>query len=599
MGRLATIDKDLCKPDKCGGQPCIRFCPIVKGGKRAIWFDHDVGRPVISEVLCVGCGICVHKCPFDAITIVNMPEELEGECVHRYGPSGFKLYRLPLMKRGTVVGVMGQNALGKTTIARILAGELRPNLCRVDGDVEANEVIRMFRGTEMQTYLKSLYGGGLRAVHKVQYVELIPLYVKGRVADVLSRLGGEDALRDVVERLGLQHVMERDVSNLSGGELQKVAVAAAMLRGGDIYIFDEPTTHLDIYERMRVSNAIRDLAGPDRYVVVIEHDLAVLDYVADSVVLLYGKPGAYGIVSHPRGAREGINEYLQGYLASENMKIRDYSIQFHRRPPERRAERSRALVSWERLFKAMGDFKLVVETGTIYRGEVLGVVGPNGIGKTTFVKMLAGEVEPDEGHVMPMGDVKVSYKPQYIRDLAVMNRGIPVRTWMSREAGDYSGNPIWPDVSSGLLLGPLMERDMDELSGGELQRVVLAASLLRRATLYILDEPMAYLDVEQRIRVARTVRRIIEESESAAIVVEHDIAMVDYVSTSIMPFLGTPAKEGHALGPMDVRNGMNAFLKYMDVTFRKDPKTFRPRINKPGSVLDREQKQAGEYYYYE
>ena len=598
MGRLAVIDRDLCKPDKCGGQPCIRFCPIVKGGKRAIWFDNEVGRPVISEVLCVGCGICVHKCPFDAITIVNMPEELEGECVHRYGQSGFKLYRLPLLKRGAVVGVMGQNALGKTTIARILAGELRPNLCRLGEGVEVGEVIRMFRGTEMQTYFKLLYDGKLRAIHKVQYVELIPLYVKGRVSDILSRLGDGETLREISERLGLHRIMDRDIGALSGGELQKVALAAAMLRKGDVYIFDEPTTHLDIFERMRVSDAIRGLAGPDKYVLVVEHDLAVLDYVADTIVLLYGKPGAYGIVSHPRGAREGINEYLQGYLASENMKIRDYSIQFHRRPPERKAEKSRALVSWERLFKALGDFKLVVEAGTIYRGEVIGVVGPNGIGKTTFVRMLAGEVEPDEGRVMPLGDVKVSYKPQYIRDLAVRNSNVPVRAWMAREAGGYSENPIWPDVSSGLLLEPLMERAMGELSGGELQRVVLAASLLRRATLYILDEPMAYLDVEQRIRVARTIRRIIEESEAAAIVVEHDIAMVDYVSTSIMPFLGTPAMEGHALGPMDVRNGMNTFLKHMDVTFRRDPKTYRPRINKPGSVLDREQKEVGEYYYY-
>jgi ATP-binding cassette subfamily E protein 1 len=127
--------------------------------------------------------------------------------------------------------------------------------------------------------------------------------------------------------------------------------------------------------------------------------------------------------------------------------------------------------------------------------------------------------------------------------------------------------------------------------------VVVAASLLKKADLYVLDEPMAYLDVEQRIIVARTIRRIIEESEVAALVVEHDIAMIDYMSNAIMPFIGEPGRRGVSPGPTDMRTGMNMFLKWAEASFRRDVKSGRPRLNKPGSALDREQKEKGELYY--
>lgn len=588
MVRIAVVDRDSCDPKKCG-QECIKYCPVNRSGK-VVWLDEATGKAVISEKLCIGCGICVHKCPFGAITITNLPDELEGECVHRYFPGGFKLYRLPMPRRGQIVGVMGRNALGKTTIARILAGELAPNLCREGGAPQA-EVVKSFRGTELQTYFSELYGRRLRAVHKMQYIELIPMYLRGRVGGVAERA---KIPKELMDRLGLSKLADRDVSQLSGGELQKLAVAAALAKDADVYIFDEPATHLDVVERIRVAEVIRERAA-GKYAVVVEHDLTVLDFLADVAVVLYGKPGAYGVVSRPMGAREAVNEYLQGFLAHENMRIREEAIKFEARPPERRAPRQRALVQWSDLAVRLGNFELKAEAGYIARGEIVGVIGPNGVGKTTFVRALVGEVKPEAGEIH--GAAAVSYKPQYIRGIAVENAEVPARLWLAREAPEYADNPIWPDVSSGLGLQQLLDKSMGEMSGGELQRLVVAAALLRRAELYVLDEPMAYLDVEQRIAVARTVRRIIEESEAAALVVEHDIAMLDYMSNSIMPFLGEPGVRGYAEGPADMRTGMNAFLKWVDVTFRREPRTRRPRVNKPGSVIDREQREAGEYYY--
>jgi len=587
--RIAVVDRDACQPRKCGHE-CVKYCPVNRSGK-VVWIDEQIKKAVISEALCIGCGICIHKCPFQAITIVNLPDELERDCVHRYGPSGFKLYRLPMLRKGRIIGVLGRNALGKTTMAKILAGELVPNLCNPEGRASPEEVTKQFRGTELQTYFSELYSKKLRTVHKIQYVELIPMYLKGSVADVVKKAGINEQL---LQRFGLDKLLDRKVEDLSGGELQKLAVAAALSKEADVYIFDEPATHLDIVERVRVADAVREHTA-NKYVLVVEHDLTVLDFLADNIVIVYGKPGAYGIVSHPAGAREAINEYLAGYISSENMRIRDRPIRFESRPPERKTGKAARLVEWEDLFVDLGDFQLEVAASYIAKGEVVGVVGPNGIGKTTFLKVLVGEVKPARGSVNVAP--KISYKPQYIRDIAVKNQDLPVSLWLAQQAGDYSDNPIWPDLNSGFNLAPLLGRKMGELSGGELQRVVVAAALLKKADLYVLDEPMAYLDVEQRITVARTIRRIIEESEVAALVVEHDIAMLDYMSNAIMPFIGEPGRRGVSPGPTDMRTGMNTFLKWAETSFRRDVKSGRPRLNKPGSALDREQKERGELYY--
>lgn len=595
--RVAVVDKDLCQPNKCS-QECIRFCPVVRAGKRAIYMDEQLGHPVITD-LCTACGICVRKCPFEAITIVNLPAELGEECVHQYGPSGFKLFRLPMPKLGRVLGIVGQNAMGKTTIAKIMAGELKPNLC-AESSVTNEDIIRYFRGTELQPYLTKLYSNELRVVHKIQYIELIPMYVKGTVKDVLVKVAGnENKASEIAEKLNLTHLMNRDVDKLSGGELQRLAIAVALLRNANVYIFDEPTTHLDIVERLRIAEAIKEAAAGDKYVMVIDHDLAVLDYLADHVVILYGKPGAYGIVSNIKGAREGINEYLRGYLTSENMLIRREPIKFRAKPAPRTLKKEAILVEWTDLMKNLGDFKLEVKAGGVSRGEVVGILGPNGIGKTTFVKMLVGELEPDSGIVVPHGNVRISYKPQYVRDLAVKFGDKSVREYIASNAGnDFMSNVIWPDVANGLALTPLLDRELNSLSGGELQRVVVASALLKDAELYLLDEPMAYLDIEQRVKVASLIRRIIEEKDVVALVVEHDITMLDYMSTSIMTFLGEPGKHGIGYQPTDLREGMNIFLKAQDITFRREPDIGRPRINKRKSYLDRLQRQLGEYYYY-
>jgi len=146
-------------------------------------------------------------------------------------------------------------------------------------------------------------------------------------------------------------------------------------------------------------------------------------------------------------------------------------------------------------------------------------------------------------------------------------------------------------------LKPLLMKKLDELSGGELQRVAIAACLSKDAGLYLLDEPSAYLDAEQRLLISRAIRNFMTEKNTTAIIVDHDLLFLDYISERLMVFDGRPAVEGNAKGPYEMEEGMNFFLKDVSITFRRDEISKRPRANKPGSQLDREQKSSGKLYY--
>ena len=586
--RIAAVLTDRCQNKKCNKE-CEKFCPLMRTGVECITWGER-GKPVISETLCQGCGICVNKCQFDAIKIIGLADELKTELIHQYGENQFRLYRLPIPKKSLITGILGPNGIGKTTAIKILSGIEVPNLGRYDDPPSKEEVLKYFAGTDLHEYLSNLYAGKIRVAMKPQYVDKLPQSVKGVVRDLLGKVQERMTVKQAAETFDLTEVLDRELDKLSGGELQRVAMAATMMKEADVYFFDEPTSYLDIYQRVKMARLIKDFAT-DKQIIVIEHDLAILDYLADNVNVVYGSEGAYGVFTLARQVRTAINVYLDGYLPEENIRFRERPIEFEASPP-RGDWQTGNLVEFEGIKKDFGEFTLDVPKGAVKIGESVGIVGPNATGKTTFVKMLAGVIKPDEGKMDTL--LKVAYKPQYISGEM---EGTVQDVLFAKAYDVVNSNFFQGEVIAPLGIKNLMDKDVKNLSGGELQRVAITLCLAAEADMYLFDEPSAYLDSNQRMNAAKTIRRMMEKSGRSAMIVDHDIYFLDMVSDSMMVFGGEPGHHGIGEGPYDMRDGMNKFLSAVDITFRRDAESHRPRINKPESRLDREQKSKGEYYY--
>lgn len=606
--RIAVLNKDYCKPDKCspfGKKPCIKYCPRVRTGDKTIVLSPDEKYVIITESLCSGEGICVKKCPFNAINIVNLPDPLENQITFRYGQDQFSLFRMAIPKKGKVLGLIGQNGIGKSTLLKILSNELTINFGRFgDETPDWKDIIEYFKGSELHQYFIELIKSKDKIIHKPQNITGIPKFVTGRVYDLLKKNDKEEQLDQISKKLNLTEILDREIKVLSGGELQRVAIAAAYLKNGDIYLFDEPSSYLDVSERINMAKLIRTLSERNKTVIVVEHDLAILDYLSDYVSILYGQPGVYGIVSHPQGVRVGINIYLNGYIKDENVRFREAPIVFHERPPQESLfDYGDIVFSYDDIETSMGNFHLTGSGSEIHAGEIIGILGPNGIGKTTFINSIANEINSKHknveekiniNHENESQKLKVVIKSQYIKmeDEGFVSDLIKKIKLSSHLSPSYKKRLI-----NNLKLENIRERSFSELSGGELQRVAIAKCLSDEADIYLLDEPSAFLDVEMRLQVAQLLRKSIEELKKSCFVVEHDIITQDFLADSIVVFEGIPGLEGNANPPQNLREGFNSFLKMMEITFRRDPTTKRPRVNKLGSTKDIYQKRINEYYY--
>jgi ATP-binding cassette subfamily E protein 1 len=589
--RVAVLDEDLCKPKKCGLE-CIVYCPVNKTGGECIIQREDDGKAVISEDLCTGCGICVKKCPFEAIVIVNLAKELGDHKIHQYGINSFRLYHLPTPKKGTVIGLLGRNGMGKSTIINILSGNIRPNLGKYDNHQLAwDDILDNFRGTELKSHFEKISSGTLRVSIKPQLVYLIPKTFKGTARELLKKYDERHVFDTLVNDLGLTNILDNSVSQLSGGELQRLAVAVAFSKDADYYFFDEPSSYNDIYQRLQVARVITRLADEGKSVMVVEHDLTLLDYLSDYIHILYGEPGAYGIVSPLQSIKVGINNFLEGFIPSENIRFRDRSYKFDNSGQNEDVVLEKPLTKYSNLTKSYPSFKLSANSGQIREGEIVGLVGANALGKTTLMKMIAGIEKPDSGNIEM--SAKISYKPQYLQqDHDGDTRSLLSTAYQAPIEGSAVENHILIPIG----VKRLYDKNMNTLSGGELQKVAVCATLVRPANIYALDEPSAFLDVEDRISLAKFLHRFVKAEGKSAMIIDHDMQLIDLVSDSLVIFTGTPAIEGIAHNPMNKEDGMNQFLRTLAITYRKDETTGRPRINKMGGRLDRKQKDSGDYY---
>tara|TARA_B100000674_G_scaffold407359_1_gene354504 strand:+ start:1652 stop:3421 length:1770 start_codon:yes stop_codon:yes gene_type:complete len=586
--RVAVLLEERCKPNsnafaylKKYSEMCERECIQVEGSKCKI-----------LETACPVCFTRAKHCPDGAVKIINLPEELDTDLTHCYGENAFRLFRLPSPRQEQIVGILGPNGIGKSTAVNLLSGTFRPNL----GDWENSspdwdEVISTFPRGELRDYLGVVSTGEVSIAVKPQYIDKLPRIFEGEVRELLARVDDREEIKNYSELMGISHILDRKLGALSGGELQRVAICATLLKEADVYFFDEPSSYLDIYERMRMVGVVRGLAEKGKRVLVVEHDLAILDVLCDLVHIIYGERSAYGIFTPPRSTRTAINAYLDGFLPEENVRIRDKPIQFLR-GRNRGEEVGTPILKWGDIKKTLGDFRLTTGKGEVKSAEVVGIVGPNATGKTTLVKIIAGEIDPDEGWCTM--DAKVSYKPQHVR----ADFQGTVQEWLDTEIGGrWRSGEFHTQVTRALQVDKMVDLYATKLSGGELQAVSIAICLGKEADLYLFDEPSAHLDANARMEAAKAIRRTMESNEKAAMVIDHDTYFLDIVSDSVLVFQGEGGDNGQAIGPLSLRKGMNLFLSDADVTFRRDIESHRPRINKPSSRKDREQKLSGEYFY--
>ncbi len=570
--RIAVLDRDACIKEKCG-YVCEKVCPVNKMGEEAISIDPQTNYPVILETACIGCGICVKRCPTKAISIINLSKDL-GSPTYSYGVNAFRLYGFPLPVKGHVTSYVGRNGIGKTTAIRILAKQIIPNFGDYTRDWDWEEVLDKVP-VNVAKYFKDVEGGKLSI--KPQNIETLRAH-NGTVLDLLNELSLDSS---ILEEWKLP-IADRQIDQLSGGELQKLAIAIATAKEAELYFFDEPTNYLDIVERLKVAVYLGDFAL-DKSLIVVDHDLTILDYMADYVYVFFGQESVYGASSSVKSARVGINEYLEGYLKAENLRFREYAINFGTYSPT--TKKPKPYISYGNLKKTFSSFEVEIEEGSIGEGEVVGVIGKNGLGKTLFMKMLAGVEKPDEGESL---DVKIAYKKQYLEPSDVLVKDLFAKA-DDKAILDRAKQLLHLD-------GPILEKTLKQLSGGQLQRVAIAFTLSMNADIYLFDEPSAFLDVEERLAFSSLIREIAAERKSPILVVDHDIALIDRISDRLIIFEGESSVKGKATPPMAKKKGLNYFLKSLGITLRRDIDTKRPKINKPWSKRDKEQKEKGEYF---
>lgn len=586
MFRIAIVDADRCQPRKCA-QECKRMCPVVAQGKKCIDATPHSIVAIISEELCNGCNICTKVCPFDAIQIINLPTELGKDKTHQYGKNSFSLYRLPAPRFGQVLGLLGRNGTGKTTSLKILSGELPPNF----GDFGINRydvAVRHFRGSSLQDYFRAITTGKLSVSMKPQKLETFAIRLGiGTVREKLELLG----LTDHISHYALETLLDKDIEVLSGGELQRLAIAATCVKTASSYLFDEPSSFLDIRQRLRACGWITECSRENTYVSVIEHDLAVLDYISDNISFYYGKQAGYGVITTPMNVRDGINTYLEGYLPKENVRFRDEVIDFGERALETSEahESTISMPSTEVVLGAdtLAPFKLTIDKTDLCSGEIVVLLGENGCGKTTWLRTLAK-------YIRDKSAIPAAVKTQHV---TFVNPTESVEKRMTDIMGSRFSDTIWRQtVLQPLGLERLLNMPLNILSGGEAQTVAIAITLGKSADAYLIDEPSANLDTEQRIAVGRVLRKFATQYNKLITVIDHDFLLASYIADKVVIFSGEPGVNTKASAPRIVAEGMNEFLAYLGVTFRRDGSTGRPRINKAGSQKDREQRAAGQYW---
>jgi ABC transport system ATP-binding/permease protein len=488
---------------------------------------------------------------------------------------------------GEKVGVIGRNGSGKSTLLRIVAGEEGPDQGTLAFRRGARvAVLSQSPGFDLDrsVFDTAAEGSGdvpelLRRYHEVNEAlasqpspdEMDSLLA--RQAQLSSRLdearGWElkHRVESVLTRLGVEE-WERPIRVLSGGERRRVALARTLLSDPDVLLLDEPTNHLDADTILWLEETLFDFPGA---ALVVTHDRYFLDRVVDRMLEvadggLNSFEGGYTDYLEEKAAREERARVEEGKRAKLLAKELEWA---KRSPPARtgkqKARRARAKEMAQTQRQAQdgrtGTVELTVQEGPrlgrtileleevskrfgqevilegfsdrLMDGERIGVVGPNGTGKSTLLKLVVGELEPDEGEVTLGVNTRVGYLAQ---DRAMDPDLSVARTVSDSDWVELDGRQMHLRAYLDRFLFPahLHEQKVSSLSGGERTRLLLARLLLERFNLLVLDEPTNDLDLE----TLRILEDAIESFQGCVLLVTHDRFLLDKLATSLLVFEG-------------------------------------------------------------
>ena len=264
----------------------------------------------MSESCCMMCFNLAKRAPGNAISVVKLPTNLQTNITYCYGKNCFKLHGLPSPQPGSILGLLGINGIGKSTALKILSGKIIPNFGVFGKEApDKKDIIKYYRGSDLQNYFNKLYKTNFKISIKPQNIfKLVNKFKGKKVEEIIDKYNQRKNKKDkICQKLEINHLFERNIEELSGGELQRLVIAITVLTDADVYFFDECSSFLDVKQRLVVNDIIRSLLDQNewdskinykkKYIIVVEHDLAILDYVSDYVQSLYGKPSIYGVVT--------------------------------------------------------------------------------------------------------------------------------------------------------------------------------------------------------------------------------------------------------------------------------------------------------------
>ena len=497
-----------------------------------------------------------------------------------------------VITRGDKLGLLGRNGTGKTTLLKVLAGELGPDsgerwlrpgvkLARLEQTLPEGDELTVFEviasGLSRAGELIAEYH---RLVHDAADTDLDAL---ARVQQQLENVDGWTLQQRVDTTISqLQLPADSAMGELSGGWLRRVALGKALVGDPDILLLDEPTNHLDIPAINWLEEQLRNFRGS---LILITHDRRFLQNVANSIAeldrghLTVWRGDYQGFLQHREQqlqAEERANELFDKRLAQEEVWIRQgikarrtrnegrvRALEAMRSERSRRRERQgradfavedagqsgKIVVELQHVSQAFGDRTIIRDFSTIIqRGDRIGIVGANGAGKSTLVKILLGQLQPDSGVVKRGSKLEVAYSDQ-LRGALDPEKNLIDNVCGGQEFIEINGKRRHAISYLGdFLFSPERVRTpVKALSGGEQNRAVLARLFSKPANLLVLDEPTNDLDIE----TLELLEEILLSFDGTVLLVSHDREFMDNVVTSLLVVEGNGVISDHAGGYSD------------------------------------------------